>query len=199
MCRKRRHRPAAVYLRFQGKDEEGRKIELELAQIARKSGVRLIGPNANGLYCPESLICTFPGALIAGGLPAESGKTGHPFPERLICGLHLSGSGGEKHPVQQSGRLWQRKRPQRRRFSGNYGQDKETTLIAGYLEGIKDGRRFYELARKISKQKPIIIWKGGLTEKRRTRCAGAYRLIGRLPASLGNHVQTGRDYQRQQH
>jgi len=50
-------------------------------------------------------------------------------------------------------------------FLEYYGQDKETAMIAGYLEGIKDGRRFYELASKISKQKPIIIWKGGLTEK----------------------------------
>ena len=41
---------------------------------------------------------------------------------------------------------------------------RKPAIIAGYLEGVKDGRKFYELARKISKQKPIIIWKGGLTE-----------------------------------
>jgi len=64
------------------------------------------------------------------------------------------------------------------------GTDKETRVIAGYLEGIKNGRRFYELAQKISKQKPIIIWKGGLTE------SGAglllrIRIAGRFAAGLG--------------
>ena len=149
---------------FKEKDEEGKKIELEMAQIALKGGVRLIGPNANGFYCPASRICTFPGALMVGGLPAESGA---------LAILSQSGSFADYTCQVLTGKNI--------RFSkavgyGNesdlgatdfleyFGQDKETRIIAGYLEGIKDGRKFYELARSISKQKPIIIWKGGLTE-----------------------------------
>ncbi|OGN95499.1 MAG: hypothetical protein A2Z77_07285 [Chloroflexi bacterium RBG_13_51_36] len=49
-------------------------------------------------------------------------------------------------------------------FLEYFGQDKETKIIISYLEGIKDGRRFFQLAREISKEKPIIIWKGGATE-----------------------------------
>ena len=85
---------------FKEKDEEGKKIELEMAQIARKGGVRLIGPNANGFYCPASRICTFPGALMVGGLPVESGDRGHPFPERLICRLYLPDSGRKEYQIQ---------------------------------------------------------------------------------------------------
>jgi acyl-CoA synthetase (NDP forming) len=45
------------------------------------------------------------------------------------------------------------------------GQDPETRIIIAYLEAIKDGRRFYQLAREISKEKPIIVLKGGTTER----------------------------------
>ena len=149
---------------FREKDEEGRKIELEMAEIAAKGGVRLIGPNANGLYCPASKICTFPGALMVGGLPVERGKLAilsqsgsfADYTCQILTGKNIRfskvvGYGNESDLSAAD-------------FLEYFGQDKETAVITGYLEGIKDGRRFYELARKISRQKPIILWKGGLTE-----------------------------------
>jgi acyl-CoA synthetase (NDP forming) len=149
---------------FKEKDEEGRIIEQELTQIARRSGIRLIGPNANGFYCPASLICTFPGVLISGGLPTEGGalailSQSGSFTDylcQILTGKNIRfnkavGFGNESDLSATD-------------FLEYFGQDKETRIIAGYLEGIKDGRKFYELARNISKQKPIIIWKGGLTE-----------------------------------
>jgi len=42
--------------------------------------------------------------------------------------------------------------------------DPETSIICVYLEGIRDGRRFAELVRRTNRVKPVIIWKGGLTE-----------------------------------
>jgi acyl-CoA synthetase (NDP forming) len=44
------------------------------------------------------------------------------------------------------------------------GRDERIRIIAIYLESIGDGRRFFELAREITKKKPVIIWKGGETE-----------------------------------
>jgi acyl-CoA synthetase (NDP forming) len=149
---------------FREKDEEGKKIELEMARIAAEGGVRLIGPNANGFYCPASKICTFPGALMVGGLPVESGKLAilsqsgsfADYTCQILAGKNIRfskvvGYGNESDLSAAD-------------FLEYFGQDKETAVIAGYLEGIKDGRRFYEFARTISKQKPIIIWKGGLTK-----------------------------------
>ena len=149
---------------FKEKDEEGKKIELEIAQIARKGGVRLIGPNANGFYCPASHICTFPGALIVGGLPVETGDVAilsqsgsfADYTCQILAGKNIRfskvvGYGNESDLSATD-------------FLEYFGQDKETKIIAGYLEGVKDGRKFFELAKNISKQKPIILWKGGLTE-----------------------------------
>ena len=148
---------------FKEKDEEGRKIELEMAQIARQGGVRIIGPNANGFYCPASRICTFPGALIVGGLPLETGDlavfsraahlpiTPARFGRKNIRFSKVIGYGNESDLSAAD-------------FLEYFGQDEETKIFAGYIEGVKDGRGFFELAKRISKQKPIILWKGGLTE-----------------------------------
>ncbi|MBI3040603.1 MAG: CoA-binding protein [Chloroflexi bacterium] len=43
------------------------------------------------------------------------------------------------------------------------GEDPETRIITAYLEGVKDGRRFFKLLQRISQTKPVIIYKGGLT------------------------------------
>ena len=149
---------------FKEKGNEGGNLEQEIVRVAREGGVRLIGPNANGIYCPAAKICTFPGALIAGGLPAESGSAAilsqsgsfADYACQVLAGKNIRfskvvGYGNESDLGATD-------------FLEYFGKDKETRVIAGYLEGVKDGRRFFELAKKISKQKPIIIWKGGLTE-----------------------------------
>jgi acetate---CoA ligase (ADP-forming) len=46
-----------------------------------------------------------------------------------------------------------------------FGEDEETKTIVAYMEGVKDGRRFFEVARKVGRRKPIILWKGGLSEQ----------------------------------
>ncbi|USN58421.1 MAG: hypothetical protein H6767_09315 [Candidatus Peribacteria bacterium] len=43
--------------------------------------------------------------------------------------------------------------------------DKKTEVIAMYLESIEDGRTFFELAKKISKKKPIVLIKSGISDK----------------------------------
>jgi len=44
------------------------------------------------------------------------------------------------------------------------GEDPETEMIIGYIEGLKDGRRFFNVCKEVSRKKPIILWKGGMTE-----------------------------------
>jgi acyl-CoA synthetase (NDP forming) len=45
------------------------------------------------------------------------------------------------------------------------GADENTKTIVSYMEGVKEGHRFFEVARDVSKRKPIILWRGGLTEQ----------------------------------
>ena len=44
------------------------------------------------------------------------------------------------------------------------GADEETGTIGMYIEGVKDGRRFFSTLRRVSAEKPVVIWKGGETE-----------------------------------
>jgi len=43
-------------------------------------------------------------------------------------------------------------------------QDPETEVITGYIEGVKDGPRFFKLLEEVSQTKPVILWKGGFTQ-----------------------------------
>ena len=149
---------------FGEKGEEGKKIEQEMVQIVRKAGVRLIGPNTNGLYVPSSRLLTLPGSLTAGGLTTESGDVSvfaqsgsfNDYTSQVLVSKNIRFnkvvSCGNESDLNSTD------------FLEYFGSDVETKIIAGYVEGIMDGRRFYELAKNISKQKPIIVWKGGLTE-----------------------------------
>lgn len=148
---------------FGEKGEEGKKIEQEMARIARQSGTRIIGPNSLGVYCPSSRFLCFPLALNV-GLPKDSGPVGVfsqsgsfvDFLTWAVCpkGIRFSkvvscGNECDLNAVD---------------FLEYLGQDTETKIIIAYLEGVKDGKRFYQLARRISKEKPLIVWKAGTTE-----------------------------------
>jgi acyl-CoA synthetase (NDP forming) len=45
-----------------------------------------------------------------------------------------------------------------------FTQDTETGIVAVYIEGVKDGRRFYQALRELSRVKPVVVLKGGYTE-----------------------------------
>jgi len=137
---------------------KGKELEQEMVRIAREKGARIIGPNCVGIYCPSSRL---PFPLPAGkesgrvGVVSQSGffadyvtvtatSNGIRFSKAISCGNESDLNIMD--------------------FLEYLGEDPETEIIVTYLEGVKDGRRFLHLAREISKKKPIILWKGGLTE-----------------------------------
>jgi acyl-CoA synthetase (NDP forming) len=60
--------------------------------------------------------------------------------------------------------------------------DDKTEIIACYIEGLKDGRAFFELAKKITPKKPLVVWKGGHTE-------GGSRAVSSHTASVAGSAQ----------
>lgn len=156
--------------------EKGKKIQQEMARIAREGGARIIGPNCIGIYCPSSklpFLCQAgkdPGSV---GVVSQSGffadfltqtatANGIKFSKAISCGNEADLNALD--------------------FLEYLGEDPETKLIVGYIEGIKDGRRFYNLSKEISKKKPIILWKGGLTE------AGARAAVSHTGAMAGSRA-----------
>ena len=140
---------------FGEKNEEGKNAEKELLKIARKYKMRLIGPNCMGFYCPSSGLSFFP------ALPTESGSLGFISQSGSIAnllafvsmmkGIHFSKAISYGNGIDLNFND----------FLEYLGEDPETKLIACYMEGLDDGKRFINLVKKI--KKPIIIWKAGIT------------------------------------
>jgi len=143
---------------FSEAGEEGKRLEEEVARTASR-GIRIVGPNCFGIYCPDGGLTILPGA----NLPKESGPVGF-----------ISQSGGYAIRVPRRASGWGIK------FSKiiSYGnacdvnecdlveylyQDPETKIITGYMEGVRDGPRFFKLLQEVCQTKPVILWKGGFT------------------------------------
>ncbi|MFW6125632.1 MAG: CoA-binding protein [Chloroflexota bacterium] len=139
-------------------EEEGRRLEREMVRRARRGGFRIIGPNCIGVYSPANLMPYGPMASLG-----EAGSVGF-----------ISQSGGHAGRILGIGM---------RRWIGfskivSFGNgcdldsvdyleylaiDPDTSIIGAYLEGMRQGRRFLELAKSLSKDKPMVVWKGGKT------------------------------------
>jgi len=141
---------------------EGKGIEEKMAQTARRGGSRIIGPNCMGIYCPEAGLNTV--IPYVGGLTEESGDVAFVAQSGWICeyvvfigyeqGLRFSkvlsiGNQSDLTFVD---------------YLQYLGSDPKTNIISAYMEGVKSGRAFIDVARKVSRSKPIIIWKAGRTE-----------------------------------
>ncbi len=136
---------------------KGKALEEETVRIARSGGLRFIGPNGMGIWTsavqlnialePEPT----PGPIA---FVSQSGTYGGSLAQiAKIKGYGLSKflSIGNQADLKASDLL------------EYLLYDPDTKVVVFYMEGFKDGRRFFEIARKTVKQKPIVIYKGGST------------------------------------
>lgn len=139
-------------------------LEQEILGLARAKGFRVVGPNCMGIYSqPGRLGCwrdhweivDRPGSV---GFISQSG--GHAINATLSgmntgVGFNKVISLGNQLDVSINDVL---------EFMGH---DDAIRVLGIYVEGIRDGRRFLELAREITPRKPVIVWKGGTTHEGR--------------------------------
>jgi acetyltransferase len=154
--------------------EKGKELEQELVRIAREGGARIIGPNCIGIYCPSSKLPFLQGPGKESGSVGVVSQSGF-FADFLTLTVTSNGiafskaiSCGNESDLNAID------------FLEYLGEDPQTETIVSYIEGIKDGRRFYHISKEISKKKPIILWKGGRTE------AGARAAISHTGALAGS-------------
>jgi len=140
---------------FGEKGEEGKKAEEELLKIAQKYRMRLIGPNCMGFYCPETGLSFFP------ALPTESGPLGFISQSGSIANIMAFSSMLKGIRFSKSISYGNAIDLGFNDFLEYLGEDSNTEVIASYIEGVSEGKRFIKLIKKI--RKPIIIWKVGIT------------------------------------
>jgi acetyl coenzyme A synthetase (ADP forming)-like protein len=138
--------------------ERGTNLEKDAADIARQGGIRLVGPNCNGFFNTQvNIFSTFTiySARRGGiGFISQSGNLGTVIIQyglRMGLGFSKFISTGNEADLHFED------------FLEYLGQDKETKVILGYVEGLREGRRFLSLAKDISKRKPIVLLKVGET------------------------------------
>ena len=142
---------------------DGEKYEEQLIKIARKHGIRIIGPNCIGVFDGETRLDTFfyppekmkrpgPGRI---SFITQSGTFGVTFLEwasNSSLGVRRLVSIGNKCDVDEIELL------------EYLSKDPKTHVIALHLENISDGRRLIEVAKRISSKKHIVVYKSGRTE-----------------------------------
>lgn len=145
--------------------QAGAMLEKKMLQMARDSGIRIMGPNSVGTINAAGRFDTSLGRLNETFLPNDDirvGKVGFIGQTGLFTGVFLPLINGEigiskvaclgnKCDVDESDMLQY------------YGADAGTAVISMYLESIKNGRRFLDLVRQIIKNKPVIIFKSAVT------------------------------------
>ncbi len=137
--------------------DEGEARGAELLAIAREGGVRLIGPNCMGLYVPSIGLAPFPNMPHEVGDVAFISQSGS-----LVTALaregQLRGFGFSK-VVSMGNQL----DLQAADFLRYFADDDATRVIAMYVEGARDGRRFFEALKYAAARKSVVMWKSGRT------------------------------------
>lgn len=143
---------------FRETGEHGKQLEMEILEIARKGGIRIIGPNCQGVVNPhKSFFATFGAfARIPGpiGIISQSGTvsgTLQTWADKEKIGISACINLGNKIDINEIDAL------------NYFREDPNTKCIAMYIESISDGGAFIKAARETSKIKPIVVLKGGKT------------------------------------
>jgi acetyl coenzyme A synthetase (ADP forming)-like protein len=130
----------------------------ELVEIARKYDVRLMGPNIYGYYYTHKNLCaTFCTPYDVKGKAALSSQSGGigmaiiGFSRSAKMGVSAIVGLGNKSDIDEDDLLT------------FFEQDDNTQIIAQHCEDLKDGRAFAEVAKRVSKKKPVVVLKAGRT------------------------------------
>ncbi|NLF74619.1 MAG: CoA-binding protein [Chloroflexi bacterium] len=145
---------------FREASVEGMERELELIEIAKKYGIRVIGPNCLGIidtYTPLN-------ATFAAGTPpqghiafmSQSGALQTAIVDWSLAARDLGFSKfvslGNKADVSETDLMLA------------WADDPESHVILAYVEGVPNGQEFIQVAREVSRKKPILVLKSGVTE-----------------------------------
>lgn len=148
-----------------GKELGGERADYEaqVVDLSKRHDIRVIGPNCIGMFnAANRLDCAFQGQkrmirakLGPVALLSQSGTMGISFLETADrFGLSKMVSYGNRSDVDEADMIWY------------LADDPQTKVIALYVEGFGDGRKFINTAKRVMREKgkPVVIWKSGRTE-----------------------------------
>jgi len=144
---------------FKESGKQGSKLEKELVEIVKASSTRVLGPNCLGIIDTASSL----NASFAAGMPSR-GNIAFFSQSGALCTAILDWALEEDVGFSKFISLGNKADIDEVDLLLALADDPETKVILGYLEGIENGVRFMEVAREVSRKKPIIITKSGRTQ-----------------------------------
>jgi len=159
-------------------------LEREFGRRTREAGIRVIGPNCMGVYYPEGKLTFDP------GFPAEAGSVGLLSQSGSHCFRVIGrgeGRGLRFSKVISYGNALDLNEAD---FLEHFAADPATDVIGAYIEGVRDGRRFFSALRHAAARKPVVILKGG-------RSAAGHAAASSHTAAMANEMEVWRSAVRQ--
>jgi len=147
---------------FKEVGEEGLALEKQIVEIAHKHGMRIYGPNSQGIqnsdpevsvYANFTFVPMSPGNI---SIVAQSGGVGETLKlhlYRIGMGMRMYSSFGNEADVSMN------------EIIDYYGQDEETKAIMVHIETLKDPAGFLDVASRVTQKKPILALKSGKTSE----------------------------------
>ncbi len=138
---------------------EGKALQDEMLAVARKGGIRLVGPNCMGMWSAPAELPAFmfpmtitdgPLALVSQGgnvgsaLVSDANSRGIGFKQYISCGCTAD--------------------IQIEDYIEYLGHDDSVKVIMVYIEGLNDGKRFVEKVAPVTLKKPVVALKPGKTD-----------------------------------
>jgi acetyltransferase len=167
--------------------EEGAELQARMVEQAVRSGVRIIGPNTSGIFNTHAqanivgfsdlkrggIALVSQSGNMALSLVTEAQANGH-------VGLSIYVGIGNESDIQFH------------EYLEFLRADENTQAIIAYIEGLKDGRAFLEGLRRVTREKPVVIYKSGRTNAgRKSAQSHTGALAGNYAVSEGVLKQAG--------
>jgi acetyltransferase len=155
---------------------DGELLERELADLCRRNGARLLGPNCLGLLNTGYNL----NASFAGAMPKQ-GRIGVFSQSGALCTSILDVARGRELGLSKLVSIGNKADITEDDLLEYFGEDAETDVIVGYLEDIVSGDSFIKVATETAARKPVIILKSGTSH------------VGRRAAASHTGVLAGAD------
>jgi acetyltransferase len=145
---------------FSETGEEGRELEDQLKEAAKKHGIRMIGPNCIGTIDTHAPVNT----TFVVGMP-EQGGIGFISQSGAMVAAVIDWARGAGVGFSRIVSLGNQIDVTETEMIDLIGNDRQTEVITAYAEGVSDGTEFLKVSREIARKKPFVVLKGGQSEK----------------------------------
>jgi acetate---CoA ligase (ADP-forming) len=170
---------------FREVSAKGAEVEQQLVELCRANGVRMVGPNCLGvLNTDHQMNATFAPSLPAAGRISVISQSG------ALCVAILDWATQEKLGLAKVISFGNKADLNEVDFIQALAEDKQTNVIAGYLESIKEGNKFLRVAEEAASIKPVVILKVGITQ------AGAKAASSHTGSLAGADIAYGAAFKR---